>query len=97
MAWDYKHTHFARAKIWLDTENRKILLAESFSRHEKIFDYNQIKTVRKGSARSSTNSALFITVLDIQKPNYQIEFLTEYLADEWFDRLSIVLELHAVR
>jgi hypothetical protein len=94
MGWAYKHSNFFGAKVWLDIEGRKILLSESYGRNKKVFDFSEIKRVSAGSARSSSNHAIYFSVNDLKKPEYMVEFGFEHKRDEWMSRLLIALDMH---
>jgi len=93
MGWDFKHSNLFGAKIWLDSENRRILLTEAFGRNKREFDFSEVKSVHTGKARTSNNHMMFLTVKDLKKPEYGIEFSTKIKLDEWFSRLQVALDL----
>jgi len=91
MGWDFKHTHIFGAKVWLDMDAKKILLAEAFGRNKKVFDFSEIKNISGGAAYGSSNYALFVTVCDLKKPQYSVEFYSRARRNEWHSRLAVAL------
>ena len=94
MAFDpeFKHNYFG-AKIELDSRNRKLLLKRVFLGKSRIFDLNQVHSVRVAPDPGSNTTALHVTVKDLQDPDWAIYFLLSSSANEWMSRLKVACNI----
>lgn len=79
-------------KIWLNTTDRKILLAGILGFGRRTFDYAEIRGVEFRRARNGA-SVIHLKTNDVRHPSYEMAFYFGFGFNTWKARLESELNL----